>query len=121
MSQKGRVDRLVDVLNRYGFYEGDPKPGVFSKNVEAGLNQFLLSPKGDGVKRVVNALKIFDRIGFSHIPKNTDCITADVRMATKALLENYNKENLKRLSEAVKSKPDIEYMKIWETGGVTAF
>ena len=124
MSQTGRVNRLVDVLQRYGFYQGSSDPGMFNRNVKKALDAFLASPKGVGPKKVINALKIFDKTLFHHIKSNTDCVTHEVRSAVKALFEKHgfgDSKEVKIPNVELKPGSDIDYMQSWETGGVRVF
>lgn len=98
MSQRGRINHIVNALAQSGFYpENEPKkPGEFTPAVLESLQSFMEYKdeeieKGHNeegrIKRVLNALRTVESQIFRGIPRNCSKITEDVRDSIKIYIE----------------------------------
>lgn len=94
MSERGRINHVIDALAQSGFYpENKPKkPGEFTPAVLEALQSFMEyeGEKGEKepnkekrIKRVLNALRTVESQIFRGIPRNCSKITEDVRDSIK--------------------------------------
>jgi hypothetical protein len=115
MSQKGRINHVVNALKQSGFFPKDKSaPGCVDGDVKEALECFLASKKGKNVSRVINAFKTIGSVFFKDIPRSSEVVTVSVKKATKDFLERYH---IKMPITTSSSIPEMATMKPWELQG----